>query len=170
MCFLCPPPVQQASHQDPEEHPEPRVERDAGLPRHQRRGDVAQNPAVRTGPGLPPPRVRRGCVRCAAEVNPASSLSVSRLSVSDEDTFGHNEFIGETRVALKKLKFDQKKEFSVCLERVIPVRPAVFRGYFLAVAPPTSDFSPDIEQQRCSQDIVYVVLSPHCSLVLVRCN
>ncbi|KAM9841626.1 rabphilin-3A [Aulostomus maculatus] len=48
-----------------------------------------------------------------------------RLSVSDEDTFGHNEFIGETRVALKKLKFDQKKNFNVCLERVIPVKKAV---------------------------------------------
>lgn len=48
---------------------------------------------------------------------------VLRLSVSDEDKFGHNEFIGETRVALKKLKFDQKKNFSVCLERVIPVSP-----------------------------------------------
>lgn len=46
---------------------------------------------------------------------------VSRLSVSDEDKFGHNEFIGETRVALKKLKFDEKKNYNVCLERVIPV-------------------------------------------------
>lgn len=41
--------------------------------------------------------------------------------MSDEDKFGHNEFIGETRVALKKLKFNEKKNFSVCLERVIPV-------------------------------------------------
>lgn len=41
--------------------------------------------------------------------------------MSDEDKFGHNEFIGETRIALKKLKFNQKKNFSVCLERVIPV-------------------------------------------------
>ncbi|XP_033979241.1 rabphilin-3A [Trematomus bernacchii] len=48
-----------------------------------------------------------------------------RLSVSDEDKFGHNEFIGETRIALKKLKFNQKKNFSVCLERVIPVKKAV---------------------------------------------
>ncbi|MED6271001.1 hypothetical protein CHARACLAT_015983, partial [Characodon lateralis] len=48
-----------------------------------------------------------------------------RLSVSDEDKFGHNEFIGETRVALKKLKFNQKKSFNVCLERVIPVKKAV---------------------------------------------
>ncbi|XP_058267219.1 rabphilin-3A isoform X2 [Hemibagrus wyckioides] len=45
-----------------------------------------------------------------------------RLSVSDEDKFGHNEFIGETRVVLKKLKPSQKKNFNVCLERVIPVK------------------------------------------------
>lgn len=42
--------------------------------------------------------------------------------MSDEDKFGHNEFIGETRVALKKLKFNEKKNYNVCLERVIPVR------------------------------------------------
>ncbi|RVE66180.1 hypothetical protein OJAV_G00124160 [Oryzias javanicus] len=48
-----------------------------------------------------------------------------RLSVSDEDKFGHNEFIGETRVALKKLQFNQKKNFNICLERVIPVKKAV---------------------------------------------
>lgn len=53
------------------------------------------------------------------------SRKTLRLSVSDEDKFGHNEFIGETRVALKKLKFDQKKDFNVCLERVIPVKKAV---------------------------------------------
>lgn len=41
--------------------------------------------------------------------------------MSDEDKFGHNEFIGETRVALKKLKFNQKKNFNICLERVIQV-------------------------------------------------
>ncbi|XP_072310411.1 rabphilin-3A isoform X2 [Eucyclogobius newberryi] len=50
------------------------------------------------------------------------SRKTLRLSVSDEDTFGHNEFIGETRVALKKLKFNQKKNFNICLERVIPVK------------------------------------------------
>uniref|UniRef100_A0A4W6DFJ4 C2 domain-containing protein n=1 Tax=Lates calcarifer TaxID=8187 RepID=A0A4W6DFJ4_LATCA len=49
------------------------------------------------------------------------SRKTLRLSVSDEDKFGHNEFIGETRVALKKLTFNQKKNFNVCLERVIPV-------------------------------------------------
>lgn len=51
-----------------------------------------------------------------------------RLSVSDEDTFGHNEFIGETRVALKKLKFNQKKNFNICLERVIPAKKAAGGG------------------------------------------
>ncbi|NXD12605.1 RP3A protein, partial [Nothocercus nigrocapillus] len=43
-----------------------------------------------------------------------------RISVCDEDKFGHNEFIGETRVSLKKLKPNQKKNFNICLERVIP--------------------------------------------------
>uniref|UniRef100_G3PSF6 Rabphilin 3A homolog (mouse), b n=1 Tax=Gasterosteus aculeatus TaxID=69293 RepID=G3PSF6_GASAC len=52
------------------------------------------------------------------------SRKTLRLSVSDEDKFGHNEFIGETRVALKKLKFNQKKNFSVCLERVVPANEA----------------------------------------------
>ncbi|NWH51536.1 RP3A protein, partial [Fregata magnificens] len=42
------------------------------------------------------------------------------ISVCDEDKFGHNEFIGETRVSLKKIKANQKKNFNICLERVIP--------------------------------------------------
>ncbi|XP_017669966.1 PREDICTED: rabphilin-3A [Lepidothrix coronata] len=45
-----------------------------------------------------------------------------RISVCDEDKFGHNEFIGETRVSLKKLKANQKKNFNICLERVIPTK------------------------------------------------
>ncbi|XP_034284766.1 rabphilin-3A-like [Pantherophis guttatus] len=45
-----------------------------------------------------------------------------RISVCDEDKFGHNEFIGETRVALKKLKVNQKKNFNICLERVVPMK------------------------------------------------
>ncbi|XP_067395595.1 rabphilin-3A isoform X2 [Emydura macquarii macquarii] len=47
-----------------------------------------------------------------------------RISVCDEDKFGHNEFIGETRVSLKKLKPNQKKNFNICLERVIPMKRA----------------------------------------------
>lgn len=49
------------------------------------------------------------------------TLDFHRLSVCDEDKFGHNEFIGETRVALKKMKMNQKRNFNVCLERVVPV-------------------------------------------------
>ncbi|XP_072288911.1 rabphilin-3A-like [Eucyclogobius newberryi] len=51
-----------------------------------------------------------------------------RLSVCDEDKFGHNEFIGETRVALKKLKMNQKKNFNVCLERVVPTKKTATAG------------------------------------------
>ncbi|XP_072338966.1 rabphilin-3A-like isoform X1 [Scyliorhinus torazame] len=45
-----------------------------------------------------------------------------RISVLDEDKFGHNEFIGETRVSLKKLKPNQAKNFNICLERVVPAK------------------------------------------------
>ncbi|XP_069786527.1 rabphilin-3A-like [Narcine bancroftii] len=45
-----------------------------------------------------------------------------RISVLDEDKFGHNEFIGETRVSLKKLKPNQLKNFNICLERVVPIK------------------------------------------------
>ncbi|NXD65226.1 RP3A protein, partial [Eolophus roseicapillus] len=51
----------------------------------------------------------------------AEELGVTQISVCDEDKFGHNEFIGETRVSLKKIKANQKKNFNICLERVIPV-------------------------------------------------
>ncbi|XP_065273858.1 rabphilin-3A [Emys orbicularis] len=51
-----------------------------------------------------------------------------RISVCDEDKFGHNEFIGETRVSLKKLKSNQKKNFNICLERVIPMKRAGTTG------------------------------------------
>lgn len=39
----------------------------------------------------------------------------------DEDKFRHNEFIGETRVPLKKLKPNHTKTFSICLEKQLPV-------------------------------------------------
>ncbi|KAF3820683.1 hypothetical protein GH733_005228 [Mirounga leonina] len=51
-----------------------------------------------------------------------------RISVCDEDKFGHNEFIGETRFSLKKLKPNQKKNFNICLERVIPMKRAGTTG------------------------------------------
>jgi hypothetical protein len=43
-----------------------------------------------------------------------------RLSVLDEDTFGYD-FIGETRVPLKRLKPDQTKNFNIYLEKQLPV-------------------------------------------------
>lgn len=45
----------------------------------------------------------------------------------DEDKFRHNEFIGETRVPLKKLKANHTKTFSICLEKQLPVRGVVER-------------------------------------------
>ncbi|KAG7516696.1 double C2-like domain-containing protein beta isoform X1 [Solea senegalensis] len=44
-----------------------------------------------------------------------------RISVCDEDKFRHNEFIGETRIPLKKLKPNQIKNFNNCLEKQLPV-------------------------------------------------
>uniref|UniRef100_A0A8C7FRP4 Double C2 domain beta n=1 Tax=Oncorhynchus kisutch TaxID=8019 RepID=A0A8C7FRP4_ONCKI len=43
-----------------------------------------------------------------------------RISVCDEDKFRHNEFIGETRIPLKKLKPNQTKNFYNCLEKQLP--------------------------------------------------
>ncbi|KAF7657129.1 hypothetical protein LDENG_00031510 [Lucifuga dentata] len=43
-----------------------------------------------------------------------------RISVCDEDKFRHNEFIGETRIPLKKLKPSQTKNFNNCLEKQLP--------------------------------------------------
>lgn len=56
----------------------------------------------------------------------------------DEDKFRHNEFIGETRVPLKKLKPNHTKTFSICLEKQLPVsgplpgaRASAFTGHLL---------------------------------------
>ncbi|XP_037548014.1 rabphilin-3A [Nematolebias whitei] len=94
-----------------------------------------------------------------------------RLSVSDEDTFGHNEFIGETRVALKKLTFNQKKNFNVCLERTMPVKKAVggsIRGMAF--------YEDDLNKGEDSEDRGRILISlmynsQHCRLIvgIVRC-
>ncbi|XP_029985958.1 double C2-like domain-containing protein alpha [Sphaeramia orbicularis] len=44
-----------------------------------------------------------------------------RLSVCDEDKLTHNELIGESRVALKRVKPNQTKHFHTCLEHPPPV-------------------------------------------------
>ncbi|XP_051995719.1 double C2-like domain-containing protein alpha isoform X2 [Xyrauchen texanus] len=44
-----------------------------------------------------------------------------RLSVCDEDKLTHNEFIGESRVALRRVKPDQTKHFYTCLEHPPPL-------------------------------------------------
>ncbi|NXV45555.1 RP3A protein, partial [Uria aalge] len=67
--------------------------------------------------GITDEDMQRKTLRQAGELG----CPVVRISVCDEDKFGHNEFIGETRVSLKKLKANQKKNFNICLERVIPV-------------------------------------------------
>ncbi|XP_028913951.1 double C2-like domain-containing protein alpha [Ornithorhynchus anatinus] len=46
---------------------------------------------------------------------------VLRIAVCDEDKLSHNEFIGETRVPLRRLKPAQKKHFNICLERQVPL-------------------------------------------------
>ncbi|XP_073071429.1 double C2-like domain-containing protein alpha isoform X3 [Manis javanica] len=46
---------------------------------------------------------------------------VLRISVCDEDKLSHNEFIGEIRVPLRRLKPSQKKHFNICLERQVPL-------------------------------------------------
>ena len=58
---------------------------------------------------------------CAVLVSmPAPFCPPCRLSVLDEDAFGFD-FIGETRVPLKRLKPHQTKHFNVYLEKQLPV-------------------------------------------------
>ncbi|XP_061086783.1 double C2-like domain-containing protein alpha [Conger conger] len=44
-----------------------------------------------------------------------------RVSVCDEDKLTHNEFIGESRVALRRVKPDQTKHYNICLEHPPPL-------------------------------------------------
>ncbi|KAG8140596.1 hypothetical protein E2320_003262 [Naja naja] len=46
-----------------------------------------------------------------------------RITVCDEDKLTHNEFIGETRVPLRRLRPGQKRHFNLCLERQQPLEP-----------------------------------------------
>lgn len=49
-------------------------------------------------------------------------VCVWRLCVCDMDRLGRNEFIGEVRVALKKLKEGDNKRYNMGLERIAQVR------------------------------------------------
>lgn len=96
-----------------------------------------------------------------------------RLSVCDEDKFGHNEFIGETRVALKKLKMNQKKNFNVCLERVIPTKKTatagVARGIALYEDETGKDGGESEERGRILVSLMYSTQLNRLIVGVVRC-
>ncbi|KAM3611801.1 uncharacterized protein V6R79_024391 [Siganus canaliculatus] len=96
-----------------------------------------------------------------------------RLSVCDEDKFGHNEFIGETRVALKKLKMNQKRNFNVCLERVIPTKRTATaggaRGIALYEDEPGKEGGDVEERGRILMSLMYSSQTNRLIVGVVRC-
>ncbi|KFV77338.1 Rabphilin-3A [Dryobates pubescens] len=89
-----------------------------------------------------------------------------RISVCDEDKFGHNEFIGETRVSLKKLKANQKKNFNICLERVIPPLCVHISGCFLLKV----DRGGDVEERgKILVSLMYSTQQGGLIVGIVRC-
>ncbi|XP_029916996.1 rabphilin-3A-like [Myripristis murdjan] len=96
-----------------------------------------------------------------------------RISVCDEDKFGHNEFIGETRVALKKLKMNQKKNFNVCLERVVPTKrtatAGAARGIALYEDEPGKDGAEVEERGRILISLMYSSQQNRLIVGVVRC-
>uniref|UniRef100_A0A3P8PF58 Rabphilin 3A homolog (mouse), b n=1 Tax=Astatotilapia calliptera TaxID=8154 RepID=A0A3P8PF58_ASTCA len=94
-----------------------------------------------------------------------------RVSVCDEDKFGHNEFIGETRVALKKLKMNQKKNFNVCLERVVPktATAGTARGIALYEDEPGKDGTEVEERGRILISLMYSTQQNRLIIGVVRC-
>ncbi|XP_036382625.1 rabphilin-3A-like isoform X1 [Megalops cyprinoides] len=96
-----------------------------------------------------------------------------RLSVCDEDKFGHNEFIGETRVALKKLKVNQKKNFNVCLERVVPMKRTGTAGASRGIALYEDESGKDVgdveERGRILISLMYNSQQSRLIVGVVRC-
>nr|XP_015221628.1 PREDICTED: rabphilin-3A isoform X2 [Lepisosteus oculatus] len=95
-----------------------------------------------------------------------------RISVCDEDKFGHNEFIGETRVSLKKLKINQKKNFNVCLERVIPMKRAGTAGSARGMAlyeEEVKDGSEVEERGRILVSLMYSTQQGRLIVGIIRC-
>ncbi|XP_050779366.1 rabphilin-3A isoform X3 [Gopherus flavomarginatus] len=95
-----------------------------------------------------------------------------RISVCDEDKFGHNEFIGETRVSLKKLKSNQKKNFNICLERVIPMKRAGTTGSSrgMALYEEEVDRGGDVEERgKILVSLMYSTQQGGLIVGIVRC-
>ncbi|KAM8993219.1 rabphilin-3A isoform 2-T2 [Ara ararauna] len=95
-----------------------------------------------------------------------------RISVCDEDKFGHNEFIGETRVSLKKIKANQKKNFNICLERVIPMKRAGTTGASrgMALYEEEVDRGGDIEERgKILVSLMYSTQQGGLIVGIVRC-
>ncbi|XP_029427402.1 rabphilin-3A [Rhinatrema bivittatum] len=95
-----------------------------------------------------------------------------RISVCDEDKFGHNEFIGETRVSLKKLKANQKKNFNVCLERVIPMKRASTTGSSrgMALYEDETDRGGDVEERgKILVSLTYSTQQGGLIVGIIRC-
>ncbi|XP_030074633.1 rabphilin-3A [Microcaecilia unicolor] len=95
-----------------------------------------------------------------------------RISVCDEDKFGHNEFIGETRVSLKKLKQNQKKNFNVCLERVIPMKRASTTGSSrgMALYEDETDRGGDVEERgKILVSLMYSTQQGGLIVGIIRC-
>lgn len=66
----------------------------------------------------------RSSIQCEAKIQGFIVLllsSPSRLCVCDMDRLGRNEFIGEVRVALKKLREGENKRYNMGLERIAQV-------------------------------------------------
>ncbi|XP_041079627.1 rabphilin-3A-like isoform X4 [Polyodon spathula] len=95
-----------------------------------------------------------------------------RISVCDEDKFGHNEFIGETRMPLKKLKLNQKKNFNICLERVIPMKRGgtVGSSRGIALYEEEADHSGEVEERgRILVSLMYSTQLGRLIVGIVRC-
>ncbi|CAB1312084.1 unnamed protein product, partial [Coregonus sp. 'balchen'] len=73
-------------------------------------------------PTLPPrdKEQSRGSSLCYIGAAVPIGAPAARVSVCDEDKLTHNEFIGESRVALRRVKPDQTKRFNICLEHPPP--------------------------------------------------
>ncbi|XP_072568799.1 double C2-like domain-containing protein alpha isoform X2 [Paramormyrops kingsleyae] len=81
-----------------------------------------------------------------------------RVSVCDEDKLSHNEFIGESRVALRRLKPDQTKHYKICLEHPPPLpSPSAMSVALRGISCYLREW--EIEQQRSLEERGRLLLS-----------